>query len=682
MNAFFLFRFLSQNTPQIEVLPPNNQILTKKIEVLLVSTPESIISSNPDFIIQSNNLIQKSGLLILHYLVNQDPISADKIVSLLPSALIESKSAGNEWMNTYFSLLQVATKRICRTASIEQFESTLEEIEWDQLPEDILQDSLLLTGYLYLQENLQDSRKKCKPWLERLSNAKDANPYQLIAKTFLFEYHLTLPEPSSANQVEKLADAIEAVEAHSAEDKHLLLLMRFRNRIREVNNFPEQAPSFFLKSITDLTDSGKYSDVNKICLFFTLISDIQPLFYRIGASQCSMYAIQLLKLSESIQVISASIEQNPSISNRMKALSIPLLVYSGRHKLAWEKSTELVHYLKAVGCFRPLIQLGDFFVTVWTNVDLIGMAEKYLVQNIQYLLNRKESFEAEPIVYLLKRLNELYLREFSRPGVSPYINSLPAYVELHSRFLILQENFVLETGMSLFRVYQQEFKKVEESTRHNIHAHMAMYGLQLRLLAISCKFNDDTNGYEIARQVLRKIENPLNPLYFLNGKWNDFKEVPSDVRNKIINQSISITKGDLPAAAEHLKFSYRNLRSYIALNEVNRLGNFLNEHSTSSRSLEEGIRLIFHDLYLKGHIFEVVFDMPAFFVRKSGTGFTTKEMEYELEVKPSTAKKYILILLETGMIEHNKSGGTKSSFKISVENIMRRNAEDKSRRIS
>lgn len=682
MNAFFLFRFFAQVNPNTEHLQSNNQDFNNKIHTLLISTPEKIVSFNSSLILESKNVLHEAGLLILHYLVNQDPITADKILSLLPATLTEEVVKEKEWMHPYLSLIQAATKRICRTISIEKFENSLEDIDWSNLPEDILNDSLLMTGYIYLQEDLQNSRKKCKPWLERLAGSKTPNPYQLLAQTFLYEYHLNLPEPSSTIQVEKLANTIESIEPNNPADKHLILLMRFRNRIREVNNFPEQAPSFIAKAITDLNDESKYSDVNKICIFFTLIEEIQPLFFRIDANKSATYALQLLKLSESIQVVAAVIQTNPAIANRMKALSIPFLVYSGRNKLAWEKANELVHFLKEVSCFRPLIQLGDFFVTVWANVDMIEMAEKFLVQNIQYLLQRRETFEAEPIVYLLKRLNELYAREFQGPGVSPLHVNLPAYLELHSRFLFLEENFVEETGMSVFRVYQHEFKNVDEVAKHNIHTQLGMYILQLKVLSISCKFNNDQNGYDIAKQVIRKIENPLSPLHFLNGKWNDFKDVPSDIRNKIINQSISITKGDLPAAANHLRFSYRNLRSYISLNEVNRLGNFLKEQNTSSKSLEEGIRLLFHDLYLKGHIFEVVFDMPVFLVRKSGTGFTSKDMEAELGVKPSTAKKYIRLLLDNGMIENNKVEGKKASFKISIDKIMLRYAEEKSKKIN
>jgi hypothetical protein len=678
MNAFFLFRFFSQANKSTESFPATNQEINKKILNLLVSTPERIWASSTQFKTPTEPVLSQVGLWILHHLLNQDSISAQKIIQMVPQSVTEEA----EWMKVYLSLLGHATQRLSRTISIEKFENFLEDFDWNLLPESIIQESLLLIGYIYLQEDLPESRKKCKPWLERLSYPKEANPNHLMAQTLLFDYHISLPEPSSAVQVEKWANSIENFEPIQAEDKHLVLLMRFRNRIREVIQYPEQAPSFLTKTIDDLTQSDKYSDVNKVSLFFTLITEIHPLFFKVEASQAALYSLQLLKLSETLEIISMLAKENESFQYRLNALNIPLLVYAGRNKIAWEKTNELILHFKQVHCFRPLIQLGIFLENTWSNADQVGMAEKFLTQNIHYLLQRKETFEAEPLVYLLKSLNELYIREFAKPGVSPFIQNIPTYLELHTRFVLLQENFPEETGLSLFRIYQNEFRKVEEVSKYNIHSSLSFYLLQLRVLALSCQFNHDSHGYEIARQIIRKIDNPLNPLHFLNGRWEDFKDVPNTIRNTIINQTISITKGDLPAASEHLKFSYRNLRSYISLNEVNRLGNFLKEQVTSSRSLEEGIRLMFHDLYLKGHIFEVVFDMPAFLVRKSGTGFSAKDMEVELEVKPSTAKKYIRILQETGMIELNPNEGKKANLKLSIDKIMRRYAEEKSKKTS
>jgi DNA-binding MarR family transcriptional regulator len=98
----------------------------------------------------------------------------------------------------------------------------------------------------------------------------------------------------------------------------------------------------------------------------------------------------------------------------------------------------------------------------------------------------------------------------------------------------------------------------------------------------------------------------------------------------------------------------------------------MHEKKTSNRNLEEGLRLLFHDLYLKGHIFEALFDLPAYLIQKSGIGFTPKEMEQHLNVKPSTIKKYIRIMTEAGMLESIKSEASKSIYRIHVENIMRR----------
>jgi len=676
MNAFFLFHFFSKTNKHFEILSPANQDINQKVLELFISTPEQISSSGSDIFTSSESGLTHASILVMHHLLNQDSISARRIEQLIPEHIEE------EWARAYLSLLKAATQRLCRKDNIEKFENSLEEIDWSLLPESIQQYSLLLIGFIYLKEDQAEIRKKCKPWLERLTNPKDHNPLHLLAQTLLYDYHLSLPEQSSAVQIEKWVNSIEDFEPVKPEDKHLVLLMRFWNRIREVIEYPEQAPSFLAKTITDLNQEEKYSGVNKICLFFTLLTEINPLFFRIPTSQSSLYSTQILKLSENIEFISQAIANNETIQYRLKSFIIPLLVHSGKNKLAVEKTNELIVYLKQVQSFRPLIQLGEFFGNTWLHVDHVGMAEKFLIQNIQFLLNRKESFEVEILVYLFRQLNDVYLREFKKPGVSPLINNIPAYLELHTRFLFLQEHFPEEIGISLFRVYQNEFKKVEEVTQYNIHSSLSTYMLQLRVLALSARFNQDSPGYEIARQIIRKIENPLNPLHFLQGRWDDFKDVPNDIRNKIINQTISITKGDLPAASEHLKFSYRNLRSYISLNEVNRLGNFLNEQVSSSRSLEEGIRLMFHDLYLKGNIFEVVFDMPAFLVQKLGKGFTAKDMEMELAVKPSTAKKYIRILQETGMIEPSQNEGKKSTLKLSIDKIMRRQAEEKSKKTS
>ena len=128
----------------------------------------------------------------------------------------------------------------------------------------------------------------------------------------------------------------------------------------------------------------------------------------------------------------------------------------------------------------------------------------------------------------------------------------------------------------------------------------------------------------------------------------------------------------MPLAATHLDFSYRNLRSYVTYNEVNRLGFFLEERDTNARKLELGVRYLLHDLYLKGKIFDVVFDMPRFLVTHAAHGFTANDMERELNIKYNTAKKYLKIMMEMEMIEQDVVRRKKNYYAINQDKILSR----------
>ena len=163
-----------------------------------------------------------------------------------------------------------------------------------------------------------------------------------------------------------------------------------------------------------------------------------------------------------------------------------------------------------------------------------------------------------------------------------------------------------------------------------------------------------------------------SPLTFIQANWDEFKDVPNSVRNKVLNKCISISKGDLPMAADHIDFSYRNLRSYITFKEVNRLGFFLDKQETNNRQLENGIRLMFFDLYKRGTIFEVVFDMPKFLVEHSKGGFSSQDLEEALDIKGTTAKKYIKIMIDSGIIKLERSVGRKHFYRLRKDNVMTR----------
>jgi hypothetical protein len=677
MNAVFLFDFiesLEQGSRTAHMQPA--ELEEKVLQLFLMEVQQSL--SRQEYAgIKPNDTIQGLSKLVIHHLLNHDSMSARHVLEIIQA----TDSLETEWKQQYLSLLSFSQERLCQNISIEKFESMLEDIPWTELPDDILDYSLILTGFVYLQEGHSVNRKKCKHWLDRLTQKADASTMRLMALSLLLEYHLTLPEPGSSQHLEKIYHEIDAYSPQKPEEKNLIYITRFKYRIKEVIDFPEQAPSFILKANGDITDPDRLSSINRFCLFFTLFTDIHPLFFKVDQSKRVLYAEALMKINEEFTQKAFNSESNKSLKYRMMAINIPLMVYIGKPKLALEQAQELFNLLKEEKCWRTIVQLSEFLYQALAHAELSHQVTKLLLHNFQDLIHKNTTPKWESGVYILQLTGWIYQHELSKPGVSSFIQHLPDLVKVHEQFMTKLENDLDELGLSGFGKYQEAFTLLCQISKYHVKTALQIHLLEIRLLGLACKIRQDSAGHALAQNMLKALKNPINPLSFIQGNWEDFKDVPNDIRNKILNHSITIFKGDLPAAADHLPFSYRNMRSYISLNEVNRLGNFLYERSSGNRSLEEGIRLMFHDLYLKGHIFEVLFDFPAYLVQRSGTGFTTLELEEYMKVKPSTAKKYIRILTDHGMLESFKPESKKVTYRIHVENLMRRYAAEKSKHL-
>lgn len=189
--------------------------------------------------------------------------------------------------------------------------------------------------------------------------------------------------------------------------------------------------------------------------------------------------------------------------------------------------------------------------------------------------------------------------------------------------------------------------------RHHVRCNICLPYHQIVLLRALNILRGNTAEASWLLHTIETLEKPIHPGYFLTGTWKEFKYVPDQVRNHTINHSISITKGDLPAAADHLEFSYRNIRSYITFRQVHRLGNFLHEQTTADPEFEYGVRRMLASLVEKGHTFEMIFDLPAFLVTHRRKAFSATEMEDALDIRSSTAKKYLTICESMGMIVRN-----------------------------
>ncbi|MEM7658450.1 MAG: hypothetical protein AAF399_20145, partial [Bacteroidota bacterium] len=63
-------------------------------------------------------------------------------------------------------------------------------------------------------------------------------------------------------------------------------------------------------------------------------------------------------------------------------------------------------------------------------------------------------------------------------------------------------------------------------------------------------------------------------------------------------------------------------------------------------------------------------------------GFFSQDLERELTIKGTTAKKYIKIMMEIGLIRQDKTTGRKHYYRLMRENVMKRLGKDKATLIS
>jgi hypothetical protein len=272
----------------------------------------------------------------------------------------------------------------------------------------------------------------------------------------------------------------------------------------------------------------------------------------------------------------------------------------------------------------------------------------------------------------LSKINDIFLVEVDRPGVSWMVNALTDFFNSLAEMIDNLEAHISNIGQEMFDKFLEQMLRMEPATHFNLKVYLKYQFYEMKLLRLTAIARGDALGQQIAEKLLTEVANENNPLTFVQANWEEFKDVPNSVRNKVLNKCISISKGDLPLAADHIDFSYRNLRSYITFKEVNRLGFFLDKQETNNRQLENGIRLMFFDLYKRGTIFEVVFDMPKFLVEHSKGGFSSQDLEEALDIKGTTAKKYIKIMIDIGIIRLERSVGRKHFYKLRKDNVMNR----------
>ena len=332
----------------------------------------------------------------------------------------------------------------------------------------------------------------------------------------------------------------------------------------------------------------------------------------------------------------------------------------------FRKSSNLRAFAEATGYYARYFERQDISPKSYSIVmDMVRRGYKRIDDGGFYL-----------VVKGLQLVSKILLAETRSPGVTWLVDELENFFATIAEMVDEMEANYEKIEQSAFHAFQQEFIRIEPASHFHIKVFLRYQLYEMKMLRLSALFREDESALVIANKLLSQITNENNPMSFIAADWEEFKDVPNSVRNKVLNKCISISKGDLPLAAEHLDFSYRNLRSYITFKEVNRLGFFLDEQDTHLKQLEHGIRLMFFDLYKKGTIFEVVFDMPKFLVQHAKPGFSSQDLEEALSIKGTTAKKYIKIMMEIGLIKLERSVGRKHFYKLRKDNVMNRVGKD------
>ena len=591
--------------------------------------------------------------------------------------------------DAYLAIIKASAKRIMRAGTIEEFERLIDDLEWDQFTPEFVSRVCRAIGFVYFTEEDQDRFNKTRFWLHKSTQGGEFSD-SLAAQVGLVEYFLFDATPENLKRVD---DIIRGIEDNIGKEtdanlqrlyRALLLNMQARAVVAKASlgkgsNYDDDQVKLeeSLRTVRDL--SKKFdAEAAKMPAFvrgFMKLAFAQFYFHFTVADIDKDDVAELMAMAVEDLNDAAAIAKKTKDEALRERVRLKLLAVNSRagakavEKELKEALTEarksdnmvaLVEISTAAAHFY-MTQKGGAQKAYEVLVDLVRRGQKRIGEGGFFM-----------IVKGMSAINTIMLRETIRPGVSWIVTEMGAYFSSLVEIIDSIETNGDHVGTDLFGKFQEEFLRLEPATHFNLKTYLRYQFYEVKVLRLAAWMRGDDASQRIAERLIAELSEENNPLTFIQANWEEFKDVPNSVRNKVINKCISISKGDLPLAAEHLDFSYRNLRSYITFKEVNRLGFFLDEQATNNRQLEQGIRLMFFDLYKNGTIFEVVFDMPKFLVEHSKSGFSSQDLEEALDIKGTTAKKYIKIMMEIGLIKLERTVGRKHFYKLRKDNVMTR----------
>ena len=594
----------------------------------------------------------------------------------------------------YLSLLEIAAKRLMRHVPIETFEEEIGKLDWSLFGREdgFIADLSTLLGFAYMNEDDRDQSVKARIWLQKALHER-SGAEGLLSRMFFVGYYQLEGGPELNSRIEQQLEAMrqtrdkaehDAVERiydsaiYEVEATHLRnTIAAFDDELTRLENSQlrlKELETSFAQNQTLPNFSRAYVESVIAMLYGQLYSmtddDLEQASF---SKQAVQHAEHAISIAEGYQ------DTTHAMAYRLERVR---LAVDTQHALTEKELKELIQYYKKVQDYpRYLAAQQAFFDLLVRNdnaaktydqvLDIFKWGNKKIAQGGFFL-----------IVSGMKMANTVMLNETEAPGVSRMVDILDGYFERVMQVIKELEDHLETVGKALVETFRRTYLAFEPVSHFNIKVYFLYQLYAIKVARLGALVNEDSLTQEVLDKLLSELEDNNNPLSFIQAHWDEFKLVPNSVRNKTLNKCINISKGDLPRAAEHLDFSYRNLRSYITFKEVNRLGFFLEIQQTSNRQLEQGIRYMFFDLYKRGTIFEVVFDMPKFLVKYSQTGFFSQDLEEELDIKGTTAKKYIKIMMEIGLIRQDKTTGRKHYYRLIRENVMNRLGADQATMIS
>lgn len=623
---------------------------------------------------------------LTYHLHKQDFDSFEQVLEMVRHRMVALRNSHLEinikgWEG-FIDFFEVSFLRIMRHAPLERFEKMLDSLNWDVYTGDFLAKLSSLIGYVYLHESDDEQAAKSRLWLQKALYETPAED-KLVVYLYMGQYFLRKRDDNTDGQISDLVDKLRQEEVHPDAKPFFkaaafqLDAQRFRPQYGGALN-GQNPEDLAVEQLDKLrTRFEKFSEANSLPPFISNeLASIVAQHYGDIADEIEEEKVKEAIVTPALKLMDLALaaldgEKWPDQQMRFRMTRANISAQGGITMTEKEMKEILTHYRKALH-YPDFLEANRVFMII---LDLNGNGIKAMDLFAEIFKQGHKRMEQGGFALLLGGMevgNEILERETRKSGVSWIVEQLKDYFVYIKEAVDLIPNYIDELGTDAIEQFRKSFAHFEPISKFNIYTYFSYQLYQLKMLKIGALMTKDKVSLQVVNRLITNLTHENNPLNFITGDWEEFKEVPNSVRNKTLNQCINISKGDLPLAAEHLDFSYRNLRSYITFKEVNRLGFFLDISQTTNRQLEQGIRFMFYDLYKNGTIFEVVFDMPKFLVRFAKKGFYSSDLEKELNIKGTTAKKYIKIMTEIGLIKQDKTTGRKHFYRLIRENVMKR----------